>query len=150
MERKNSLEEIQKSLERDEYLLKAIETSNKKAILKALEKGGDINLIDDQGNGILFICIYKNKVGAFQTLVEQGAFINQKNNKNQTVLDFMADAKVSKRALNRYLQILAENEFDFSLITPQTRAWLQSITLTRITSKKNKISKNQIQKEERN
>lgn len=149
VERKNSLEEIQKSLERDEYLLKAIETGNKKAILKALEKGGDINLIDDQGNGILFICICKNKVGAFQTLVEQGAPINQKNNKNQTVLDFMADAKVPKRALNRYLQILAENEFDFSLITPQTRAWLQSITLTRITSKKNKKSNNQIQKEER-
>ena len=148
-ERKNSLEEIQKSLERDEYLLKAIETGNKKAILKALEKGGDMNLIDDQGNGILFICIYKNKVGAFQTLVEQGAPINQKNNKNQTVLDFMADAKVPKRALNRYPQILAENEFDFSLITPQTRAWVQGMLSTCITSKKNKISKNQIQKEER-
>ena len=148
-ERKNSLEEIQKSLERDEYLLKAIETGNKKAILKALEKGGDMNLIDDYGNGILFICIYKNKVGAFQTLVEQGAFINQKNNKNQTILDFMADAKVPKRALNRYLQILAENEFDFSLISPKTRAWLQSMTSTHVSSKKNKISKNQIQKEER-
>ncbi|MBO7244288.1 MAG: ankyrin repeat domain-containing protein [Alphaproteobacteria bacterium] len=123
----SSVVALEKQLEKDMFLLKAIETGNKKAVQTALQKGGDVHLIDEAGEGVLFYCVRHKKTAAFKLLVEQGADVNMKNKDGQTVLDVILEASLDEKTQKKLAKILIENGLGLATMSQQTGQKLQAL-----------------------
>jgi hypothetical protein len=74
----------------------AISGGNLEAIMLLLEKGANVNMVDEAGNTPLFHTVttfqrfqHPEPQGVAELLLSRGADINHVNNKGQTVLDYL-------------------------------------------------------------
>ena len=67
-------------------LMKAVRKGHTKAVQILLDKGADINAIDDSGHTALMFSVAEGHNDIVKVLLDRGAHINAKNNYNQTPL----------------------------------------------------------------
>lgn len=117
----DSFENLLQTIHLDEQLISAVKKGNKKAILKAIEEGADVNILDDAGEPLLFLAFRENRFVAFKTLVDAGANVNKMNTHNQYIYGVILEEDWSFEKKKKWLKALHIKLVLKSKVTSQKR-----------------------------